>query len=314
MPGEGLWLEPALPEVTRYLAAIAGDIMSNYDVDGIILDRIRYPQTNFTRETLDFGYHPDAIQRFNLLHRRRGVPDPDDPKWIAFRQRAITRAVTDIYRTITNIDPEHLLLAYPIGRLDDAIEFNYQDWPDWLHRNIIDGVLPQIYDQDAASFAARLARHRDAYQGDRLLGVTLDAFRPGNDLAGRVELVRQDDYDGTSPFRHGVMGPFGYFDDLERAWDGVAEWPDRPGKGKPIQRLDVRSDPDQAHQWTASNPNSETLRLTWSILDTTESGALYAQPGETKWQTATTDHPSVMVVRWYDDQGRPRFDIAVSVH
>jgi len=314
VPGEGLWLEPALPQVTRYLARIAGDIMSNYDSDGIILDRIRYPQTNFTRETLDFGYHPDAIRRFNLLYRKQGVPDPNDPDWIAFRQRAITRAVTVIYRTITDIDPKHVLLAYPIGRLDDAIEFNYQDWPTWLHRNVIDGVLPQIYDQDPAGFAARLARHRGAYQGDRLLGVTLDAFRPDNDLAGRIELVRQADYDGTSPFRHGVMGLFGYFDDLERAWDGVAQWPDQPGKGESIRRLDVRSDPDRAHQWIVSNPNSETLHLTWVVLGTKERGALYAQPGETKWQTATTDHPSVIVVRWYDDKGRPRFDIAVSAH
>ncbi|MDH3302850.1 MAG: family 10 glycosylhydrolase, partial [Acidimicrobiia bacterium] len=89
VPGEGLWLEPALPAVTRYLAGIAGDIMSNYDCDGIILDRIRYPQTAFQRQTLDFGYHPWAIRRFNFIHGRQGVPDPSDSSWISFRQQAI---------------------------------------------------------------------------------------------------------------------------------------------------------------------------------------------------------------------------------
>jgi hypothetical protein len=313
VPGEGLWLEPALPAVTRYVANIAGDIMSNYDCDGIILDRIRYPQTSFRRETEDFGYHPLAIRRFNVLHGRRGVPDPYEPKWIAFRQRAITRAVAAIYRTITEIDPEHLLLAYPIGRLDDAVDFNYQDWPSWLHRNVIDGVLPQIYDQDPSAFEARLARHRAAYEGDRLLGVTLDAFRQGSDLDQRIEHVSEAGYDGTSPFRHGVMGPLGYLDDIERAWDGLADWPDGPAKGEPIRRLAVRHEPDSANEWIVSNPNSETLHLTWKALGGGESGALYAKPGETGWQTAATSHPTVIVVRWYNGQGRPRFDVAVSV-
>jgi uncharacterized lipoprotein YddW (UPF0748 family) len=311
--GEGLWLDPALPAVTHYLAGIAGDIMSNYDCDGIILDRVRYPQTSFTRETGDFGYHPVAVHLFNLLHGKHGTPDPYDPDWITFRQRAITRSVTAIHRTITEIDPQHLLLAYPIGRLDDATDFNYQDWPDWLHRNVVDGVLPQIYDQDPAAFATRLTRHRQAYEGDRLLGVTLDAFRPGNDLAGRVELVRDAGYDGTSPFRHGVMGQLGYLDDLEQAWDGVAQWPDRPGQGQPIERLDVRHDPTTPGRWIVANPNSETLHMTWTMPVTGETGSLYAPPGETGWGTSPTDHIAILIARWYDHLGRPRVDLTVSL-
>ncbi|MGI9594919.1 MAG: family 10 glycosylhydrolase, partial [Acidimicrobiales bacterium] len=303
--------EPALPAVTRHIANIAGDIMSNYDCDGIILDRIRYPQTAFQRDTLDFGYHPWAVSRFNFLRGRQGVPDPYDSDWISFRQEAITRTVSAIYRTITEVDPEHRLLAYPIGRLDDAVEFNYQDWPSWLSRNVIDGVLPQIYDQDLGVFESRLTRHRAAYGGDRLLGATLDAFRPGHELAGRIELVRESGLDGTSPFRHGVMGPLGYLDDLALAWDGAADWPDWPGKGEPIRSLVVRAGSDGAHEWIVLNPNSEALYVTWTVEGSGEAGATYARPGETTLQTAATSHPTAMVVRWYDGEGCPQFDVAV---
>ena len=91
-------------ELRRYLADIVGDIASNYEIDGVILDRIRYPQTAFTRENRDFGYHPEAIERFNRLHRRSGVPDPRDPEWIAFRQEAITDTVEAIHRRLGEID------------------------------------------------------------------------------------------------------------------------------------------------------------------------------------------------------------------
>ncbi|MDH3303487.1 MAG: hypothetical protein OES24_23530, partial [Acidimicrobiia bacterium] len=196
---------------------------------------------------------------------------------------------------------------------DDAVEFNYQDWPTWLNRNVIDGVLPQIYDQDLGVFESRLARHRAAYGGDRLLGVTLDAFRPGNDPAGRIALVRESGLDGTSPFRHGVMGPLGYLDDLALAWDGVADWPDWPGKTEPIRSLDVRPDPNGAHEWIVLNSNSEALHLTWMVVGTGERGATYARPGETRLQTAATGHPTAMVVRWYNGEGRPQFDVAVGL-
>src|SRR5690606_17954163 len=174
---EGAWLEPALPAVRRYLTDVISDIAVTYDIDGVILDRIRYPQTAFTRENRDFGYHPEAIERFNRRYRKRGVPDPRDPDWIAFRQEAVTANVAAIYDRLTRIDPDLLLLAYPIGRFNDAINFNYQDWPTWLTEGVIDGVLPQIYTADAATFSAQLTQHAEAYGGDRLLGVTLDAFR-----------------------------------------------------------------------------------------------------------------------------------------
>jgi hypothetical protein len=69
--------------VRSYLTDVISDIAVNYDIDGVILDRIRYPQTSFTRANRDFGYHPDAIAAFNAETHRTGVPSPADPDWIA---------------------------------------------------------------------------------------------------------------------------------------------------------------------------------------------------------------------------------------
>ncbi|MEZ4239709.1 MAG: family 10 glycosylhydrolase [Myxococcota bacterium] len=309
---DGLWLEPALPEVADYLADIAGDIVSNYDCDGIVLDRIRYPQTGFVRADLDFGYHPVAIDAFHACSGGAGVPDPSDPAWIAFRQDAITDTVAGIHRTITAIDPDVQLLAYPIGRLDDAVAYNYQDWPTWLERHALDGVMPQIYTADPALFDDRLVEHRLAYAGDRLLGVTTDGFRAGVDVADQLEAARAAGFDGASPFRYGTLDGFGYLDDLALAWDGVADWPTYPGQGAPIAGLRVCGDRDGAgFSWTLTNPNPAALWYRWVDLASGQTGEGLAPPGASALTTPAA-WLGVLLVEWYDEQSDWRLGGAVA--
>lgn len=314
---EGLWLDPALPEVRAYTADIIGDIALNYAIDGVILDRIRYPQTGFTRESRDFGYHPDAVSAFNDEYDKEGIPDPYDPDWIEFRQRAVTANVDAIYRRLTGIDDQLVLLAYPIGRFNDAIEYNYQNWPEWLRGRHIDGVLPQIYTGDNASFAARVNQHAAAYGGDRLLGVTLDAFDPGIDVAGQIELTRMAGLDGTSPFRHGTMGALGYFEDLESAYDGIAELPAMPWKGAKIAKLQLRSlcsdQPKVERRWRIRNPNAWSIEATYWLLDSAQHGTYFAPPGDSFFLTQAKHGVNIVLLTWYDHKNRLRLAIDLSL-
>ena len=304
--GEGLWLEPSLPAVREYLADIVGDIALNYAIDGVILDRIRYPQTSFTRENADFGYHPDAIDAFNEEYDEQGIPDPYDPNWIEFRQIAITDTVDAIYDRLREIDEQLVLLAYPIGRFDDAIDFNYQNWPQWLRGRHIDGVLPQIYTSDNLLFTDRLAQHAMAYGGDRLLGVTLNSFFAGIDVAGQIELARAAGFDGSSPFRHGTMGPLGYLDDLELAWDGVAEPPAMPWKGASIDPLGLTAvcsvEPDVQRRWQVDNPNAWAIEVTYWRLGAWQHDTVFAPSGESFVLTDTGPGWNIAVMIWFDEQ------------
>ena len=313
---EGLWLEPALPEVREYTADIVGDIALNYDIDGVILDRIRYPQTAFIRTDADFGYHPDAIASFNDEYDKVGLPDPYDPDWIEFRQIAITDSVGAIYNRLGEIDEDLVLLAYPIGRFSDAINFNYQDWPQWLGGRHIDGVLPQIYTADNFAFADRLEEHADAYGGDRMLGVTINAFSTGIDVAGQIGMAHQQAFDGTSPFRHGTMGPLGYLEDLETAWDGIAECPEMPWKGARIKRLRLRStcseDPSVERRWRVRNPNAWSIEATYWLLWSGQNGTFFAPPGDSFFVTETIFGFNIVVLSWFDHNGDFKWTVNLS--
>lgn len=312
---EGAWLEPALPAVRDYIADVIGDIASNYDIDGVILDRIRYPQTGFTRANRDFGYHPDAIAMFNAETGKTGVPSPADPDWIAFRQQQITHSVTAIYDRLAAIDPQLLLLAYPLGRFTDATQFAYQDWPTWMRDNVIDVVLPQIYATDLTQFSTRLDEHRAAYGGDRLLGVTLNAFQPNVDLAAQIELARID-FDGSSPFRHGVMDGLGYIDDLQTAWDGIAPFPATPWKGVSVANLGLRTScPNPApglRRWRVDNPNAWSIEVEWWVLGTEQQGSYYAAPGASTFDT-TAVGINLVLLSWRDHDRRPRFALQLGL-
>jgi uncharacterized lipoprotein YddW (UPF0748 family) len=301
---EGMWLEPSLPVVQQYLADVVGDIARNYAIDGVVLDRIRYPQTSFTRTNRDYGYHPDAIARFNLAYGKAGIPDPSDADWIAFRQAQITDTVTVLHDRLEAIDPKLQLLAYPIGRLNDALVFNYQDWSRWLTDGVIDGVLPQIYATDTAAFVTALDAHDAAYGGDRLLGVTLNAFQAGVDLEAQIAAVRARPFAGTSPFRHGTMGDLGYLAPLRRAWAGPAAWPATPWKGAAVQPLSVdgacTTTPGLV-RFTVHNPNAWAIPVTWRLPQSGATGEYFAAPGDSSYEETAAKKNVVSQLRWRNE-------------
>lgn len=226
---EGLWFDPAIPEMREYTANVIADIVANYNVDGVMLDRIRYPQTNFSR-TIDFGYHPTAIANFNAQYGKTGTPSPTDLDWQNFRREQINLGIENVYYHVINQRPGCIVLSYPIGRLSDAFKYNYCDWPAWMKGGYMDVALPQIYRDTNTDFSAGCDEHLAAYTGSRLLGVALKAYVSVVDLDGQITISRQKGFDGTSPFRHGSLMSLGFDTDIRNSYYSRSLWPAMPYK------------------------------------------------------------------------------------
>lgn len=69
----GAYLDPSDPSVAPYLASICGEIVRNYDVDGINLDYIRYPD-GWPRPSCRQGDTPDQ-RRSNITAIVRAIHD-----------------------------------------------------------------------------------------------------------------------------------------------------------------------------------------------------------------------------------------------
>jgi uncharacterized lipoprotein YddW (UPF0748 family) len=161
-PGGDMWMtvsaqgkksgsvDPGNPGAMRYLADVILEPLKHYDLDGIHLDYIRYPEDD------DYGWNPAAIARFQRLYNRPGVPAPRDPRWSDFRRRQVTQLVRQIYLRAAAIKPKAIVSAAVITWGDapagDAAFANssayarvFQDWRSWLQEGILDLSIPMNY-------------------------------------------------------------------------------------------------------------------------------------------------------------------------
>lgn len=136
---QGSWyMEPGEPQTAEYLTTLVAEIVKNYNIDGIHLDYIRYP---------------DRPSSYNdhTLYRRHGKG-----KTLAeWRRENITHIVREIYSTVKDIKPWVRVSCAPLGKHDDLSRYPskgwnarrtvFQDAQRWLQEGIMDILFPMMY-------------------------------------------------------------------------------------------------------------------------------------------------------------------------
>ncbi|MCU0248285.1 MAG: family 10 glycosylhydrolase [Bryobacter sp.] len=169
----GTGLDPGHPGVLPYLAGTFLDIFNHYDVAGIHLDYIRYP------EDADYGYSPAAVERFNRHLGRSGFPARTDAAWSQWRRDQVTALVRQLYLRLQQVRPQAKLSTAVITwgngpasdagfRTLDAYARVFQDWRGWLEEGIVDFTMPMNYFRDS-QFPQYLDRWSE-FQKDRQYG------------------------------------------------------------------------------------------------------------------------------------------------
>jgi uncharacterized protein (TIGR03437 family) len=141
-------------------------LVRNYDLDGLHLDRIRYPELPLSSKTASagssIGYNETSIKRFQ---RRYGIsvgsapPAQNDPRWSRWRRDQVTNFVRSVYLNALAIKPNLVisaaLIAFSSSPSSEADWNNaqcywrvYQDWRAWMEEGIIDYAVPMNYKRD----------------------------------------------------------------------------------------------------------------------------------------------------------------------
>lgn len=138
--GEQYYLDPGLPGSSKYLTAICQELVSNYDIDGIHFDYIRYPENPES--------FPDAA-----TYKKYGK-GKDKRSW---RRDNITKMVRDAYEAVKELKPWVRVSCSPVGKFKDLSRYSakgwsafgtvYQDAQGWLRDGIMDMLLPMMYFQ-----------------------------------------------------------------------------------------------------------------------------------------------------------------------
>ncbi|MBD2119864.1 family 10 glycosylhydrolase [Trichocoleus sp. FACHB-262] len=151
------FLDPANPEVRRYLQQLLNEIASRYQVDGIQLDYIRYPfQDPAAGRT--YGYGKAARQQFQQF---AGVDplkiSPSDrnlwQRWTSFRTQQIDSFVAETSQQLRRAKPNLVMsvAVFPLPQ-HERIQKLQQHWETWAERGDIDLVVPMAYAMDTNRF------------------------------------------------------------------------------------------------------------------------------------------------------------------
>lgn len=195
------WLSPASPRARDFLVNLYKEIVSNYDVDGLQLDYIRYP---FQTPGNKMGYEAVGRARFAQATGKSldGMDDYTSRVWTAWKTYQVTAFVQQVSTSLKQIKPELKLSAavFPMHR-DARIAMIQQDWETWIDNGWIDTLSPMSYTSDPGRLQ-ELFEYVQASPHKHMLvypGVAL--FRlDGGQLVQQLEAVRQKGSLGTTFF------------------------------------------------------------------------------------------------------------------
>ncbi len=153
------WIDLGHPDAAIYTVDVLMHLVRNYDLDGLHLDRIRYPELSGSAASgASIGYNQTSVERFN---KRYGIiagtqPAQNDPRWNQWRRDQVTNVVRRIYLNAMAAKPKlkisAALIAFYPGpvteadwQLTDAYWRVFQDWNSWTAEGILDMPMPMIY-------------------------------------------------------------------------------------------------------------------------------------------------------------------------
>lgn len=128
--GEGLYLNPAIPEAADYVVQGVAELVQNYAVDGIHFDDYFYPTTDAALDAAQFA--------------ASGAGDLG-----AWRRQNVTALVKAAHDAVKAADATLRFGVSPQGNPDNDLGQQYSDVKAWLaaegENAVVDYLCPQIY-------------------------------------------------------------------------------------------------------------------------------------------------------------------------
>lgn len=200
---EYVWVSPAFPQVRTRLAVVAADIARRYAVDGIHLDRIRYPGDAWSYDSASrssFGKDPASNRA----------------EWLAFRTGLVSAMVRETHDSVVAVRPGLVMSAAVWGVYDDIWRWRtlsgtgdlMQDSRAWAQGGYMDVLVPMTYSRIKSVRCARidwacmLDEHLEG--GERKTGrqmyIGIDASKGAREVINQVRLAQRMRVTGIAIF------------------------------------------------------------------------------------------------------------------
>ncbi|MGB9806721.1 MAG: N-acetylmuramoyl-L-alanine amidase [Thermoproteota archaeon] len=140
------WADPGSEEYVGRLLSIVKEIISNYKVDGIQLDRIRAPPNAFgkaSEEKFRQTYNKDPKSNMDL--------------WNNFLREEVSELVKKVYELTKSVNTSlyvsaAVFPAYDLQGVGSSLRYQLQDWKKWISNKYVDFVCTMAYTSDFNKF------------------------------------------------------------------------------------------------------------------------------------------------------------------
>ncbi|MCD6384985.1 family 10 glycosylhydrolase [Candidatus Sumerlaeota bacterium] len=194
-----VFLSPGIPGVQQYLRDVYLEVISNYDVDGIHFDYVRYPGRNYS-------WDGPSLQRF--YDQYGGTPETMPDEWSQFRRDQVTALVSRVSQDGVAVKPEVLFTAATWASYYSGYNYYFQDSWGWLAEGILDVSHPMIYTPSVSTFTNMATQHVE-HRADRFVAPGIGAYTM-SDVApflAEVESSRQLGAHGLTVFAYSSLFP-----------------------------------------------------------------------------------------------------------
>lgn len=146
----GYFLDPANPEVTAFLLKLIAEMTARYNIDGVNLDYVRYP--NISKENINnqWGYTKYAREEFYSVYEI----DPVDieakgamwDNWCEYRRDKITNYIKRASSMLQNRNIVVSTVIFPDYKV--SLQTKHQDWTTWAQQKYVNALTPLILTGD----------------------------------------------------------------------------------------------------------------------------------------------------------------------
>jgi uncharacterized lipoprotein YddW (UPF0748 family) len=194
------FLDPCLAEVRHYVADLCSEIASRYAVDGIHLDRIRYPDVDGGRA---LGEDPRTLAAFA---RATGRSSSDVDRLAQWRAQQVTLVVEEVRAALLAAPGRPMLTAAVFADPQLGLAKVRQDWGDWCRRRLVDAVMPMNYSDDETLFAVRARNDVAAAQRvPVIMGIGVYKLKTGDAAARQLDIAMRAGAAGVAVFSYRSM-------------------------------------------------------------------------------------------------------------
>lgn len=217
--GANFQFDPGHPEVLQHTFNVAMDIITNYDVDGLHFDYIRYSEYDSAANANIWGYNPVAVERYNRLYGQTGKPAPSVRNWSQFKRDQVTALVRKTYLHALALRPEVKIsvAAIPWGNAPGgttksvfqstaAWSLVMQDWRGWTEEGIIDLAIPMVYRNQTSSSSAYSQWNTIAKRMQFRRATAIGAGFYLNSIGGTIDQIKLTRRPSSGNYSAGVIG------------------------------------------------------------------------------------------------------------